>query len=340
MKQLYVTLAAAVFISSSTLASINWDGDTSVNSDGHETWEIANAAKTETPPTIDGIISAGEWDDAERYQLGFTTHSSMDPAGLEAYFKVMWDDDHIYILIEGTDAVGIDSAGHRFELYISTAYTRKFGQWMVPGFEENDYQILSTINPVDTFYELGLYSEQTALASFQRENVIAAGSYVSEVKIAWSDLGGLPSTRGLSNSDYIGFDVHVQRGTANNNRSKLAWAAPVDVAWASTEDWGTLRLLGADGPTPTPIVSFWSDIESDASGFKNTGIGMLMDTHFPHLFHANWGSWISIDTSHSGAASLYAWHHGINAWVWTGEALGGWFYNMSDSESGHSGWHQ
>ena len=340
MKPTFFSFAATLILFTAAHASIDWDGDTSQTSEGYETWEIATAVFTATPPTIDGVISAGEWDAAPRYELEFTTHSSMDPESLAAAFRVMWDEDYIHILIEGTDGMGIASAGHKFELYISTAYTRKFGQWMLPGYEENDYQITATINPLDTFYELGLYSEQTPLQSFLRANTVAGDHYVSEVKIAWSDLGGLPAGRGLVNSDYIGFDVHVQRGTENNNRAKLAWAAPVDVAWASTEDWGTLRLLAADDPGPGPVESLWIDVEENDLGFKETGIGWIMDSHYPHVFALSFGGWLTIEHGVSALDGIHAYDHTLGAWIWASEDSAGWFFNLSDPASGSGGWHR
>ena len=278
-------------------ASIDWDGDTTKTAAGEDTWIIANAAFTSTPPTIDGMISPGEWDAATANSLEFTTHSSMDPAGLAASFRVMWDETNLYVLVEGTDAAGIGGAGHRFELYISTAYTRKFGQWQMPGYGPKDYQILATIEPVDSFYSLGLYSAQAPLTSFERANVIGTDQYVSEVKIAWSDLGGLPSEQGLANSDYIGFEVQVQRGTQNNNRSKLAWAAPVDVAWASTEDWGTLRLLSGDGGMPETM---WAGFSVDALGWVDTGdfLGVINVIFGDFVYMLSNGKFIYLPETH------------------------------------------
>lgn len=311
MRTTLLHLTAGALLLPFSHAVIDWDGDTSRTVDGVQTWIIGNAPHTATPPTIDGLIGAGEWDAAPVHPLEFTTHSSMDPTGLEASFRAMWDETYLYILIEGTDAAGLATAGHRFELYISTAFTRKFGQWMFPGYEAYDYQIVASIQPLDTFYSLGLYSDQRPLASFLRANSINNGSYISEVRIAWSDLGGLPSVEGRANVDYIGFDVHVQRGTENNNRAKLAWAAPVDVAWASTEDWGTLRLLPAGGNG--------GPVDRDPGLFDDPVLGSV------YYLGSGWGAWWGPESIDS-RGFLQIGQRGTDGSGWIFHDTRGWLY--------------
>lgn len=250
-------------------ATIDWEGNTSRTASGLDTWAIAAAPFTAQAPTIDGVISPGEWDAADSFPLENVIHSTMDTAGLNASFRVMWDQTHLYILVEGTDAMGLDGVGSRLELYISTAYTRNFGVWQNSGYETGDFQILASLQPVSTGYELGLYSDKTPLLSWRRANQIEEGAFVSEIRISWSDLGGLPASRGLENSDYIGFELQFQRGTQNNNRAKLSWAGEMDTAWAATEDWGTLRLLAAGDVEPLPRT--WAGYAVNDDGWADTG---------------------------------------------------------------------
>lgn len=264
-------------------ASIDWDGNTSRTASGLDTWRIGNAAFAQQAPTIDGVITPGEWDAAESFALENVVHSTMDTTGLAASFRAKWDTTFLYLLIEGTDGMGLETVGHRVEIYISTAYTREFGAWQNPGYAAGDFQIIVPLNPLGTGYELGFYSDKTPLASFVRANSIDGDTYVTEIRIAWSDLGGLPAFRGLPNTDYIGFEVQVQRGTQNNNRAKLSWAGEVDVAWAATEDWGTLRLLPAENGEPQPRT--WAGYPVDEFGWVDTGT-------FFGLLYVNFGSFI------------------------------------------------
>lgn len=321
-------------------ASIDWEGDTSVTSEGFDTWIIAEAAYASAAPVIDGVIGAGEWSAAIRNVLGEVYHITEYEGEMEGSFSVMWDETNIYIMVEATDSVGMAGQGHLFELYLSTAYTRKFGAWMVPGFEDTDYQISCVMNPEDSFYSLGLYSDQDPLPSFQRANVISGTSYVSEVKIAWADLGGLPSANGYVNSDYIGFEVHTQRnappGGKNADRTKLGWAGIEDTAWAATEDWGTLRLMA--GGTAGP-VSLWADLPADpATGAKQAGIGVINDGEYPYVYHHGAGYWLYIVYEVSSLESILGYGVDGGWWFWTTDHAGGWYFNLSDPLAGQLGW--
>jgi hypothetical protein len=322
-------------------AVIDWEGDSSKTASGLDTWVIAAAPHAATPPTIDGVISAGEWDAATRHPLPEVFHIA-DYAGVfEAQFAAQWDETYLYVLIEASDDVGLSERGHKFELYISTQYTREFGAWLMPGLKAGDYQVVCDIQPLDTFYTLGLYSDQTPLPSFHRANSVAGASYVSEVRIAWADLGGLPAGRGLPNADYIGFEVHTQRnapaGAGGSQRTKRGWAGVRDTAWAATEDWGTLRLLpaGSGGGDPDP-VSPWAAIEKIAgTDYKTTAIGVVHDDSFPYFYHAATGSWFYAATV---GDALVAYSFAGDFYLWTSDAAGGYFFNLSDPSSGDRGW--
>lgn len=305
MKHFQATSLALLLPLLAAQASIDWDGDTTVTSEGYSTWIIAEAPYASTAPAIDGVIGTGEWTGAV-YPLEEVYHITAYEGVMEASFSVMWDETNIYILVEAADSVGMAGQGHKFELYISTAYTRKYGAWMLPGYEESDYQISCVMNPEDSFYELGLYSDQDPLSSFQRVNTIDGVSYVSEVKIAWADLGGLPSDKGYVNSDYIGFEVHTQRNAPdgkNANRTKLGWAGVADVAWANTEEWGTLRLLPGGGAPATwagyPILNGWVDTDPM--------IGLLQVESAPWVYSLDMGKYLYMDASYVGTTGAWTW---------------------------------
>lgn len=291
MNKLMTTFGLLLVSSHSTQAVIDWDGDTTLTSEGYETWIIAEAPYASNAPVIDGVISAGEWDDATVNPL---ENSLLTPAAdaMSAQFRVKWDETNIYVLVEAEDETGMSTTGHLFEIYISTAYTRKFGAWQIPGYEENDYQIACSINPEDTFYSLGLYSSQTPLDSFSRANTVDGISYISEVSIAWADLGGLPGESAV-NPDYIGFEVQTQRnapeGGSNSDRSKLAWSDVSNTAWAATEDWGTLRLLEG-GTDPGQKWAGYDVVD----GWINTGdfLGWLNVEIAPWLYSLTMGKYV------------------------------------------------
>jgi hypothetical protein len=244
-----------------------------VTSEGYNTWIIAEAPYAETPPVIDGTPSAGEWDDAESNPLSNVLQNTDYSGELEGSFSVMWDATYLYILIEASDSVGMAGQGHAFELYISTPYNRQFGEWKTPdeergGYQDEDYQLICLMNPAEETFSFGLYSDTGPFSSFLRRNAIDGTQYTSEVRIAWTDLGGLPADKGYVNSDYIGFEVHIERKAASEggDRTKRSWSGIEDVAWANTEEWGTLRLLPGEVTPPLTwagyeIVDGWVDTE-------------------------------------------------------------------------------
>lgn len=342
MKKLLHLIPALGFLAQPLIASIDWEGDTSKTASGLDTWVIAEAAFASTAPEIDGVIAAGEWDAATTYELSEVYHVVEYDGTLTARFKVQWDETYLYVVVEAEDDLGMAERGHKFELYVSTSYTRKFGMWQLPGYEEFDYQISSNMQPIDAFYTLGLYSDQDPLPSFLRANTVNGAAYVSEVRIAWADLGGLPSTRELPNTDYIGFEVHVQRnapagGHQNRDRTKRGWAGITDTAWAATEDFGTLRLMPAgDGPDP---VSPWADIpKAEGLEYKETGIGWVYDDHYPAIYHAGSESWYHVLAEISTAESMYMYSVSGDYYLWTADAIDGYYYNLSDPTTGTSGW--
>lgn len=320
------------------MASIDWAGDTSVTSEGYDTWIIAEAPHATSAPVIDGVIASGEWDAAAAYSLDGVFIVTDYAGTMAASFSVMWDETNLYVLVQATDSIGMAGQGHAFEIYVSTDYTREYGAWMIPGYGENDYQISCAMEPLDTFYEVGLYSSQEPLASFVRANTVEGDSYVSEVKIAWADLGGLPSARGLVNTDYIGFEVHTERaapadGHANRDRTKLGWAGVEDTAWAATEDWGTLRLLPAG---QAPVVSLWNAVEA-VSGVKPAGIGWIVDDGYPFVYSYATGGWLYILEEGAQLASFFGYDYVNGFWFWANDAWGGWHYNLEDSTYGIGG---
>jgi hypothetical protein len=96
--------------------------------------QLIEAPFTTSTPVIDGVISSGEWDQAESNTVDFITLGvSGDGAdtsdGLEdiSYeFSVMYDDLYLYIAVDVTD-----------DIYVSTNYGQRL-QWDMPVAWEND----------------------------------------------------------------------------------------------------------------------------------------------------------------------------------------------------------
>lgn len=256
-KTLLITLALSL-VSAGALSAQTWEEPQGANC-------VGVATHAETPPTIDGVVGDGEWDINGDYVYGFgpiTGRTAGGTDGLSANWMAQWDETYLYLLVWGTDSALQANQQGNFELYISTNYTRMFGQWAQPGYDLNDVQLRNDFfgETANTFVH-GMYSDQSlGLSSYTRATTISGSDWVSEVRVSWDDLGGLPLDIAENyvfdaNPDYLGFEVHIQRGTGDN-RTKLAWcyrdgSPDGDKAWANTEVWGTLRLMSG-GITPPP----------------------------------------------------------------------------------------
>ncbi len=97
--------------------------------------QLIEAPYTSVPPTIDGILSPGEWEGAESNYVDFLTLGVAGNAGpgvsdgvedCSYTFSVMYDANYLYIAVAVKD-----------DLYISTNYGQRL-QWDMPVTWEND----------------------------------------------------------------------------------------------------------------------------------------------------------------------------------------------------------
>ena len=71
-----------------------------IYADGYSSTEAAsyNVVKTTSAPTIDGVISPGEWTAASTAADRFVNLRTDEPDTHNIRFQAMWDDDHLYLL--------------------------------------------------------------------------------------------------------------------------------------------------------------------------------------------------------------------------------------------------
>lgn len=110
-------------------------------------------------PTIDGVVSAGEWDNAMKYvsqpidnvlvnEGNYPLIAPEDEDDLSGKYWAMWDDDALYLLIQAYDDLfpllfpppeetNLSSIfwQHSFTIYTSSAYSRLFGTAYEPGYD-------------------------------------------------------------------------------------------------------------------------------------------------------------------------------------------------------------
>jgi len=206
----------------------------------------AGIAATETAPTIDGKPDAS-WADAPQYDLknSFYGAPSSD-ADLSASFKALYDEDHLYLLVDVTDD-DLQNDSDDFwqddsvEVFIDADNSRS------ESYDDNDYH-----------YHFGWDASSPALGEAHHGNMrgVAAAfarteaGYRAEIKLPWSTLGTKP-VAGIS----IGFDVQVNDDDGGGERdSKIAWHAPQDDAYLNPQAFGAAQPLG--------LVGWWKLDES------------------------------------------------------------------------------
>jgi hypothetical protein len=228
---------AAIYVTVSTQADASpQPGPTTVSIDNIIAGYVAPVAsdknytviKTVSAPTIDGTISAGEWDTAaDPGCTGFVAHDNPAVAATEdVSVKVMYDDTNLYLLLEQTTADisatwdgaaaddGTCTQGNKFPLYFAidgNMGSRFYRVSLIPdGGDSNLY----------TWDEAAISGDWPGIASWDAANDSGAFSYSGgqlaiEYMIPWTDfnLAGAVITEAPANGATWG----AQLGNSNEN---------------------------------------------------------------------------------------------------------------------------
>jgi hypothetical protein len=224
----------------------------------------ADIKKASKPPVIDGT-EEDTWSDARMYKLENVIYSPISSdEDLSAYYKAMWDENNLYVLVDVTDdelTNGSDPdqwyMDDCVEVYID-ADDSKSNQY-----DNDDAQYhfdWDKTNPT-----IGRHNEHGRLENIEFAMVTTDKGYRTEIKFPWSTLGTKPSA-GAS----IGLDVHVNDDDDGGGRdTKLTWRSKEDNAWENPRAFGTAMLVD--------LVGWWKFDEaegataSDSSGYGHAG---------------------------------------------------------------------
>ncbi|MDX2109835.1 MAG: sugar-binding protein [Verrucomicrobiota bacterium] len=285
--------------------------------------KVAKAIRIESPsvaPIIDGEMDdvwmdAGDWNTIDSYipnGTAFTEPSG--PSDISGKWRALWDANKLYFYIEVTDDARVLAPSNTFELYISTAYTRQFGEWANPGYGTTDAQLLFDVGASPVRAVAGLYSVDSGLDPFPSTTAVKATAtgYSAEVALSWNSLNkgnavtwdsdaglfiGGPSE--YEERNFIGFDIQLQDDDDGATRdTKVAWfGGPEDrhgdFAWADTQVWGTLEFgyccccggfsIGQGCPTQWAVFD---------GGFKwSAGTDFIYDGFFPLVYDFASNNW-------------------------------------------------
>jgi len=194
---------------------------------------ILGVPNTITVPVIDGNIDpvwsqvAGQ--DVEKLIVGSVSNSN----DLSGAFRLMWDDNNLYILGEITDDNRINDSEDQFQDdAIEIAFD--FG---------NDKR--TTFGNDDVLYTFGWNDNVigSVPANYSKQGIVFSiigtnNGYNFEAGFPWSTLGG-----NASEDQLHGFDFQINDDDNGQNRDgKLSWNAAEDEVWRNPSFMGTIRL--------------------------------------------------------------------------------------------------
>ncbi|MFH1716411.1 MAG: sugar-binding protein [Planctomycetota bacterium] len=217
--------------------------------------------KASQPPVIDGTAEE-IWSQVRRNRIDNTVYSPVsDSADLTAFYRAMWDENNLYVLVNVMDDVLKNDSDEFWlddgvEVFIDADNSKS------DSYGDNDYQYFfewAEANPGMGEFKHG----RTGGVEFAvgRADV----GYRVEIKFPWSTLGTRPSA-----GTKIGLDVHVNDDDDGGDRdTKLTWRSKEDNAWQTPSVLGIGQLTG--------LVGWWKFDEAaggtaaDSSGAGNNG---------------------------------------------------------------------
>jgi hypothetical protein len=226
--------------------------------------KTATVKKADQSPVIDGKEEQ-TWSAAPKYKLGNVMYSpKSSDEDSSAYYKVLWDKDNLYVLVDVTDDNLTNDSGSDLwyeddciEVFIDADNSRS------GSYDKNDYQFhfdWDKNNP--TMAE----DQHGTVEGVEFAMVTKGTGYRTEIKFPWTTLGTTPSP-----GTTIGFEVHVNDDDSGD-RTKLAWSGTTDVAYEDSRAFGRAELAG--------LIGWWKldekqgDFADDSSG--NNRFGRLM----------------------------------------------------------------
>ena len=209
---------------------------------------------TTSPPEIDGEIDP-IWDDVNLHPLQQREWWG-SPTGLYSWFKMMWDDETLYILNYIEDNTLVNDAANPWEndnveLFFDMGREKaNDGE----GFDDNDYQIRYIWND-DTYTgsegidetwasSNGVTRAQTTLDNEER--------YVMEWAIPWDALAGITVFVPIGGSKFD-FDVSVADNTGSGRAYIISWNTTADINYKNTSLYGTVTLSDEEVSTSVDL---------------------------------------------------------------------------------------
>ncbi|MFA9389022.1 MAG: sugar-binding protein [Prolixibacteraceae bacterium] len=185
-------------------------------------------------PVIDGSIDAIWNTTTEQHLEKVLAGNATSAADFSAYFKSLWDNENLYVLVNVTDDLKINDSDadwqdDAIEIYIDINNDK------LDGYGLTDYQYTFAWNNNTSITANGPTS------NFEFKIVDTANGYLLEVKMPWVTLGLAEAKSNVT----LGYDVHVHDDDDGGDRdNKLAWFATEDQSWTNPSLFATVQLTG------------------------------------------------------------------------------------------------
>ncbi|UCH14081.1 MAG: T9SS type A sorting domain-containing protein [Bacteroidales bacterium] len=221
----------------------------------------------EIPVIVDGVIGGGEWDRADSMvvEKPINVNNIDDENDYSLYFKMLWNDSALYLLIDVTDdAIFL---GHtniweddNIEVYFDMnnskiqKWPRDLGWSGRPWaqMDDNDMQLRFQPTTADIGYESNL-GVTTVVNGITYAQTQSGTGYIFEMMFDFDSLAvGYPEFVAVAGTE-IGFDIDASDNDDNPSaRDEIGWSADRQLIYTDAGLWGTL-MFNADG-TVTQIL--------------------------------------------------------------------------------------
>lgn len=206
-------------------------------------------------PVLDGIPDA-VWDEATVYNIELPFLNEFPSLGFpgDTYWKALWNDDGVYVLVNVTDdeflpfwkdnPPGLDEWEYDMvELYFDCNEFLEDGLGCVGGDNEGHHQYAPQI--LETAINGELREDERG---YSYATLVTGSNYVAEYFIPWEILVDRENYL-VDRSGIVGFDVTViDRETGDPARNRAVWSniGIVEESWANMDDCGLITFEGAE----------------------------------------------------------------------------------------------
>lgn len=187
---------------------------------------------TDIIPLIDGKMDPA-WVNVDSVPLKNPISGTIaSDEDLSAWFRVLWDEESLYFLIEVLDDIlsstsTVDFLQDGIEIYFDGNNSKsKF-------YGEDEFQLRSVIDGDTMYVDIG--------AEFKGIHIgkqITSEGYMLEAAIPWQNL----NTR-VMEGQFVGLDIHINDSDSETRNGKIAWYCTKDNAYQSPAHFGTLKLV-------------------------------------------------------------------------------------------------